>query len=113
MSSWNRTLWKFWVEAYVEYYNAYEEYLYNMNSSENSTSFNSSGIALNFSQIWLDVYDLTSIPLNLVLIELNATTGLESVVESWFNSFFGMEGYVYLNTTESMLESSLTVSIEL
>ena len=117
MNSWSKSDWKFWLASYIEFYNAYQEYVWEwnngmnmggmMNSSSNSSSmsFNNSGLTLNFTDIWTAVYDLDTINIVLIIADLESSSSLVGDCRSWFSAYFGMNGFITLDITYSQYMS--------
>jgi hypothetical protein len=72
------------------------------NVGDNVTIMGNSGMSLNFSDIWLPLYDQANVTLAMVLADLNASSTIIPLTEDFFNNFFGPNGFVTLNTTFSM-----------
>jgi hypothetical protein len=58
--------------------------------------------SLNFSAIWSPAYDLAGITVNEVLADLNSSSSIVAQTINFFDTFFGPNGFVTMNTTYSM-----------
>jgi hypothetical protein len=63
---------------------------------------------LNFSDIWLSLYDQANVTLAEVLADLNASSTIVALTTDFFDTFFGPYGFVTLNTTFSMQNQNQT-----
>jgi hypothetical protein len=61
-----------------------------------------SNASLNFSAIWIPIYDLANITVDEILADLNSSSSIVAQTINFFGTFFGPNGFVPLNTTFSI-----------
>jgi len=65
-------------------------------------------VLLNFTDIWVPLFDLPNVTVAQVVADLNATSSIITDTLSFFNTFFGPTGFVTLSPP--IVPSNATVS---
>lgn len=114
VSMWNKTVWKYWINNYVTYYDVLQQYIFDMNIAVNATSgapqvgdsgsgsqnVTNATSSIIFTDIWNSTFDNSATTLDFILTTLNETSTIVGQCKTWFTEFFGANGIVTLNITQ-------------
>jgi len=56
-------------------------------------------VYLNFTEIWVQLYDLESVSVSEVIQDLNRDSDIYNNTLAWYVEFFGVDGVITLNIT--------------